>query len=126
MLLMLEDGVRGEITQVINKFSYAKNKYINDYDKNEDSSSVDVNYLDVIRLYVWAMCQKPPVKNFNYCKDLKDINQKFIKKYDEDSSEKGYILEVDVEFPKKLLDEHSDLPFLPDKFKIYKTYKTYM
>ena len=64
MLLMLEDGVRGEITQVINKFSYAKNKYINDYDKNEDSSSVDVNYLDVISLYVWAMCQKPPSEKF--------------------------------------------------------------
>ena len=121
MLLMLENGVRGGITQVINKFSYANNKYMSDYDKNEDSSFLQ--YFDVISLHAWAMCQKPPVKNFNCCKDLKYINQKFIKKYDEDSSEKRYILEVDVEYPKKLQDEHSDLPFLPEKFKINKQTK---
>ena len=103
MLLMLENGGRGGITQVINKFSYANNKYMSDYDKNEDSSFLQ--YLDVISLHAWAMCQKLPVKNFNCCKDLKYINQKFIKKYDEDSSEKRYILEVDVEYPKKLQDE---------------------
>ena len=63
------------------------------------------------------------MKNFNCGKDLKYINQKFIKKYDEDSSEKRYILEVDVEYPKKLQDEHSGLPFLPEKFKINKQTK---
>ena len=62
-------------------------------------------------------------KIFNCCKDLNYINQKFIKKYDEDSSEKRYILEVDVEYSKKLQDEHSDLPFLPEKFKINKQTK---
>ena len=51
-------------------------------------------------LYAWVMCQKLPMKNFNWCKDLTYINQKFIKNYDEDSSEKGCILEVGVEYPK--------------------------
>ena len=37
MLLTIKDGVRGGITKVINKFSYANNKYTSDYDKNEDS-----------------------------------------------------------------------------------------
>ena len=52
------------------------------------------------------------------CKDLRYINKKFIKNYDEDSSEKGYILKVDAEYPKKLQDEHKELPFLPEKIKI--------
>ena len=33
---------------------------------------------------------------------------------------KGYILEVDVKYPKELHDLHSDLPFLPKKMKIDK------
>ena len=45
-----------------------------------------------------------------------------IKNYDEDNNE-GYILEVDVKYPKKLHDLHSDLPFLPEKLKINKCTK---
>ena len=40
------------------------------------------------------------------------FNEDFIKNYDEDIN-KGYILEVDVEYPKNLQDLHSDLSFLP-------------
>ena len=38
------------------------------------------------------MCDKLPVKNFEKVKDLRYINQNFITNYDDDSSEKGYIL----------------------------------
>ena len=47
------------------------------------------------------------------------INEEFIKNYNENSS-KGYILEVDIKYPKKLHDLHSDLPFLPKRIKIDK------
>ena len=42
--------------------------------------------------------------------------------YDEDSS-KGYILEVDIEYPKDLHNFHSDLPFLLEGRKIKKCSK---
>ena len=47
------------------------------------------------------------------------FNEDFIKNYDEDS-DKGYILGVDVKYPKNLHDLHSDLPFLPERMKINK------
>ena len=37
--------------------------------------------------------------------------------------DKGYILEVDVKYPRKLHDLHSDLPFLPKRMKIDKCKK---
>ena len=69
------------------------------------------------------MCQKLPNKDFKFCKDLGYINQKFIKNFDEELNEKGYILEVDIDYPKKLHHEHKDLPFLPEKIKINKQTK---
>ena len=47
------------------------------------------------------------------------FNEDFIKNYDEDSH-KGYILEVDIEYPKILQKSHSDLPFLSERLKINK------
>ena len=98
MLLMIESGIRSGLTQVITKFSEANNKYMQNYDRNKDSSFLQC--LDLNSLYAWVMCQKLPIKNFEWCKDLRYINQKFIRNYDEEFSEKGYILEVEVEYPK--------------------------
>ena len=42
--------------------------------------------------------------------------------YGEDS-DKGYILDVDVKYPKRLHNLHCDLPFLPERMKINKCNK---
>ena len=87
------------------------------YDKNKESSYIQ--YLDANNLYGWAMSQKLPVNGFKWIEDVTEIDKKFIKNYDEDS-DKGYIFEVDVKYPEKLHDLHSDLPFLPERMKIDK------
>ena len=65
------------------------------------------------------MSQKLPKNNFKWVEDTSIINEEFIKNCNENSY-KGYILEVDVKYPKELHDLHSDLPFLPKKMKIDK------
>ena len=47
---------------------------------------------------------------------------KLIKNYEEDS-DKGYIIEVNVEYPKDLHNLHCDLPFFPERMKINKCNK---
>ena len=45
-----------------------------------------------------------------------------MKNYDENSN-KGYFLEVDVDYPKQLATLHKDLPFLPERKKLNKAKK---
>ena len=68
------------------------------------------------------MSQKLPVNGFEWIKLLSKFDERFIKSYDE-NSDKGYFLEVDVEYLKNLVSLHRDLPFLPERKKIEKCNK---
>ena len=60
------------------------------------------------------MSQKLPVNSFKCVEDLSQFNEDFIKNYDE-NSDKGYILEVDLEYAKKLFNHHEDYSVLPER-----------
>ena len=79
-------------------------------------------YLDANNLYGLGMPQKLPANGFKWKTNIDKFNEEFIKNYNGDSN-KGYILEVDVEYPKNLLNHHGDLPFLPKRKKIKKCNK---
>ena len=115
---MVEEGIRGGICHSIHRHVRENNKYMNKYDENKESSYIQ--YLDANNLYGWAMSQKLPVNGFKWVNN--EINEEFIKNYVE-NSDKGYILEVDIKYPRKLHDLHSDLPFLPKRMKINKCKK---
>ena len=117
MLMMVEKGIRGGMCHAVYRHAKANNKYMKNHDKNTESSYLE--YLDANNLYGWAMSQKLPVNDFKWIEkdDLLKFDEKFIKHYDE-NSDKGYMLEVDVEYPKNLHKLHSDFPCLPGRMKI--------
>ena len=51
-----------------------------------------------------------------------DLMKNLIKNYDK-SSDQGYFLKVDIEYPKQLWSSHKDLPFLPERKKLEKVEK---
>ena len=91
------------------------------YDKSKESSYIQ--YLDANNLCGAAMSEKLPINGSKWVNDISGINKKFVKSYGKKNSDKGYILEVDVDYPSKLNKLHSDMPFLLEKMKIDKTQK---
>ena len=73
-------------------------------------------------IYVVGQCLKLLLNGFKWKKNMSKFTEEFIKKYDADS-DKGYILEVDVTYPKNLHGLHEDLSFLPERMKIGKRKK---
>ena len=91
-----------------------------EYDQSKEFSYIQ--YLDANNLYGAAMSEKLPMNEFKWVNDIFEINEKFVKSYNK-NSDKGYILEVDVDYPTKLHKLHSDMSFLPERMKINKTKK---
>ena len=74
-----------------------------DFDKNKESSYL--KYWDVNNLYGWGWSQKLPVNKFEWIEDTSLFNEDFIQNDNEESNE-GYFLEVDVQYPEKFLIYH--------------------
>ena len=111
MVLMTEKGIRGGLTQVIRKSAVANNKYLPNYDKTKDRTYLE--YLDANNLYGYAMNKKLPLYGYEW-DDVSIFTDDFVKNYD-DNSDKGYLLEVDIEYPKELHSAMRIYPFYQKK-----------
>ena len=117
MLLMFERGIRGGITQAVHKHVSANNKYMGGhYDPSSETSYLQ--YLDANNLYRWAMSQPLPTGRFKWVKPNEVA--KFTKWVSDlaKHENKGYLLEVDVSYPRELHDSHNDLPFMCERIEI--------
>lgn len=105
MLLFVERGIRGGISQCSLRHAQANNKYMPQYDNTKDSSYLI--YLDANNLYGWSMMQFLPITDFEWCDEFFDTET--ILNLPDDAN-KGYIFEVDLIYPKELHDQHKDYP----------------
>ena len=112
MVLMFEKGIRGGISQAIQRSASANNKYMPNY--NPKAPSTYVMYADANNLYGYAMSKKLPINNFKWCDALEMFSSNFIRNYDSES-DTGYLLEVDIDYPKEWHESYRDLPFLAIK-----------
>ena len=101
MLLMFERGKCGGITQSVHRWAKANNPYMEEYGNNEPTNYLQ--YLNANNLYGWAMSQPLPTGEFKWVKcddgEPKNLVERFAAEKDH-----GYLLEVDISYPKELHD----------------------
>ena len=117
MLMMFERGIRGGITHISKRYAEANNKYMKNYNLGKETTFIQ--YLDANNLYGWAMSQNLPTHGFKWMKNItKEKVMDILDKANHSMSNrgrKGYIFEVDLEYPKKLWETHNDYPLAPEK-----------
>ena len=108
--LFIENGLRGGISMISHRHTQANNPYISGYDPSKDKSYI--MYLDANNLYEWSMSQLLPTHEFDWLteKEIKSIDFTKIK----DDADDWYILEVDIEYPVEIHDQHGDYPLAPE------------
>ena len=117
MLMMFEQGIRGGITHISKRYAEANNKYMKNYNPGKESSYIQ--YLDANNLYGWVMSQNLPTHGFKWMKNITvEKVDEILEKANHSMSNlgrKGYIFEVDLEYPTHLWDSHNDYPLAPEK-----------
>ncbi|XP_060527092.1 uncharacterized protein LOC132702478 isoform X2 [Cylas formicarius] len=108
MIHFLKYGIRGGVSQCSVRKAAANNKFLPNYDPSKPISYV----MYATNLYGAAMSQYLPTGNFEWLEEGK-IQNLDITRIPNDSP-RGYIFEVDLDYPEVLHDAHNELPFCPE------------
>ena len=92
------------------RYAKATDPRVEGYDPTQPTNHI--TYLDANNLYGWAMSLPLPKKNFHRKRVMPTEEQMMKMKH---NSKKGWILEVDFEYPAHLHDTHNDYPLAPEK-----------
>ena len=110
MHLFIERGMRGGISMVSKRYAKANNPRVEGYEPAQPANYI--TYLDANNLYGWAMSLPLPKKRFHWKRVMPTEEQIMKMKW---NLKKGWILEVDLEYPEELHYAHNDYPLAPEK-----------
>ena len=111
-----ELGSRGGISTVNHRYARANNPYMMNYDHQKETSYII--YIDKNSLYPEAMSDYLPYAEFKWENpSLFDSNR--ILSHPDDAA-KGYMFEVDLQYPKNLHKIHNDYPLAAEHMTITK------
>ena len=125
MYLFVEKGMRGGISMSSKRFCTANNPMLPTFDAEKPTNYI--TYLDANNLYGWAMSQPLPTGEFEWVdpETLRGTGcgvwgSAPLRGVGCNPTDKGYIFEVDLEYPKELHDLHNSYPLAPERLKVKK------
>jgi hypothetical protein len=112
MILFFEQNLRGGL-------SYIAERQCSSSINHTHNIKTEAYYIDANNLYGLAQSKPLPVRGFRWLDEaeLSKIDSSWIEQQHEDQSQ-GYVLEVDLEYPKELHDNHRTYPVAPDHVEI--------
>lgn len=113
--IFLTGGIRGGLSMVCGRYSYANNKLLPTY-FDESKPEKYILYFDANNLYGKAMMECLPTNNFEWMSE-EDLKLENILALPDDGLV-GCIFECDILYPSELFADHSDYPLAPHKVKI--------
>lgn len=105
-------SIRGGLTYIATRYMEANLPHLENYDATKPT--FECRYLDCTGLYSYCLSRPLPLRNFSW------MSKKKVAKFDVESHSSatfqryGYVLEVDVSFPRELHDYFKDFPPLPE------------
>ena len=113
MYTFLESGIRGGVSMICHRRARANNPDADsDYTPHDPRRPNEyLMYLDANNLYGWSMVQKLPWKDFEWVPDREFMIPICL----DPEAEKGYIFEVDLDYPEELHDRHNSYPLAPER-----------
>jgi hypothetical protein len=112
MYLFIEKGLGGGVSMVSQRYAKANNPHIEGYDPEKPTAHL--MYYDANNLYGWGMSQPLATGGFEWVNIA--MEEEIV--HHPDDAENGYILEVDLEYPKELHDSHSAYPQAPEQMRV--------
>lgn len=109
MHLFMERGMNRGISMVSKHFARANNPAVEGYDSSKPKSHI--LYLDANNLCGWAMSKLLPQCNFKWKQSFPSEEEILEEK---ENDKKGWILEVDLDYPSWLHEEHNSYPLAPE------------
>ena len=94
MFQVIEKGMKGGVSCITHRYGKVNNKYMKSYDENTPQKYI--MHLDANNLYGWAMSQHLITGGFKWLSE-RHVNKLGLAKH-HDESDKGLILEVELEY----------------------------
>ena len=113
MHLFIEKGMRSGISMLSKRHAKVNNPHTADYNPEKENNYI--MYHDVNNLNGWSINQPLPYSGFKWLTENDQKNGKFKRE-----TEKGWILEVNLEYPKELHQLHIDYPLAQEKLAVKK------
>ena len=111
MMEMIKSRTRGRIVKAVHRRVVANIHYLPNY--NRTLPSLYIIYYNAVNLYGWAMMQPMSVGGHRWVLNVSDWDANRIHNHIKHDSH-GYILEVDIDYPKHQHNLHNELPFMPE------------
>ena len=114
MYEMFNDGIRGGYSAAALAYAAANHPLINNYDATK--RHVWLMMFDIVNQYGFCMLSHLPVSNFSFLEDPSIMTEEFIASIPADGDD-GYLLEVSLEYPESLHDDHNCFPLAPEHYQ---------